>query len=147
MIGQTLMYIATKSIIKAAMIFKSFEKQYYLTIETFRKNGQGVKTPVWFIQEGESLYVWTQTRTGKVKRLRNNRNVRIVPSTILGNPLGEWRAAYVTISETPEVVKHVIDLMKKKYGILFYIFSFLGGLHNNLDYTALKIQPQPPSIA
>lgn len=26
-----------------------FERRHYLNIETFRKNGQGVKTPLWFV--------------------------------------------------------------------------------------------------
>ena len=30
--------------------------QQYLNIETFRKNGVGVKTPVWFVQEGDMFY-------------------------------------------------------------------------------------------
>jgi hypothetical protein len=28
-------------------------RQQYLNIETFRKNGQGVKTPVWFVEDGD----------------------------------------------------------------------------------------------
>lgn len=127
------------------MTFKPFEKQHYLTIETFRKNGQGVKTPVWFVEEGESLYVWTQTSTGKAKRVRNNGNVRIVPSTGTGKPLGEWVSAHADANESPDAVKRVVDLMKKKYGIQFYIFGFLARLHSSAKYTALQIQAQPPS--
>ena len=35
---------------------KQFEKQQFLNIETFRKNRQGVKTPVWFAQDGDRLH-------------------------------------------------------------------------------------------
>ncbi|HAE59309.1 MAG TPA: PPOX class F420-dependent oxidoreductase, partial [Anaerolineae bacterium] len=52
------------------MSFPTFQNQQYLSIETFRKNGQGVKTPVWFVQDGEVLYIWTQTDSGKAKRVR-----------------------------------------------------------------------------
>jgi hypothetical protein len=59
--------------------YKPFEKQKYLNIETFRKNGEGVRTPVWFVQDGEVLYARTIANSGKVKRIRNNGQVKIAP--------------------------------------------------------------------
>ena len=38
---------------------KQFEGQSFLNLETFRRNGSGVKTPVWFTQDGQTLYVRT----------------------------------------------------------------------------------------
>jgi hypothetical protein len=48
------------------MSFPTFQNQQYLSLETFRKNGQGVKTPVWFAQDGEVLYIWTQTDSAHI---------------------------------------------------------------------------------
>lgn len=31
----------------------------YINLETFRKNGVGVKTPVWQTSEAGTIYVWT----------------------------------------------------------------------------------------
>jgi hypothetical protein len=45
---------------------KQFEQQNYLNLETFKRSGQGVKTPVWFIQEGCTLYIRTGAESGKV---------------------------------------------------------------------------------
>ena len=59
---------------------KQFEYQQYLNIETFRKNGQGVKTPVWFAQEEGGLYIWTETTSGKARRVRATPRVMIAPS-------------------------------------------------------------------
>ena len=128
------------------MTLKPFEKQQYLTIETFRKTGLGVKTPVWFAQEGETLYVWTQAQSGKVKRIRNNSAVRIAPSTGSGEPLGEWLPAQAKLEETPEALKHVNALMSKKYGFLFHLFGFLGKLRSSSPYTAIQIQVQPQPV-
>ena len=47
---------------------KQFEDQEFLGLETFRKNGIGVKTPVWFAQEGDMLCIWTVGDSGKIKR-------------------------------------------------------------------------------
>jgi PPOX class probable F420-dependent enzyme len=72
---------------------KQFEKQQYLNLETLRHNGQTVKTPVWFAQDGETLHVWTFAAAGKIKRIRNHGNVRIAPSTVSGEPTGPWMNA------------------------------------------------------
>ena len=123
------------------MTLKQFEKQQYLNIETFRKNGQGVKTPVWFVQDGETLQIWTQAGSGKAKRIRNNGTVRVAPSTGSGEPIGEWMDAHAQTNESPEAIKHVEKLMQKKYGVMFYIFGFIGKMRGGANYTAIKIRP------
>ena len=128
------------------MNLKPFEKQQYLNIETFRKSGVGVKTPVWLAQEGETLYVWTQAQSGKVKRIRNNGAVRIAPSTGSGEPLGEWLPAQAQLDETPAGLKYLNKLMSKKYGFMFHVFGFLGKLRSSSPYTAIQILIQPPAM-
>jgi len=122
------------------MTLKQFEKQQYLALETFRKSGQAVKTPVWFVEDGDALYVWTQAGSGKAKRIRNDGTVRVTPSTGSGEPLGEWLPAHAQANESSEAISHVEKLMKKKYGIMFHIFGFLGRLRGGSKYTAIKIQ-------
>jgi PPOX class probable F420-dependent enzyme len=122
------------------MTLTQFEKQQYLNIETLRKSGQAVKTPVWFVQDGETFFVWTQANAGKAKRIRNNGAVRIAPCTSSGEVLGEWLPAHAQTNEAPEAISNLEKLMKKKYGIMFYIFGFLGRLRGGAKYTAIKIQ-------
>ena len=122
------------------MTYTQFEKQQYLNIETFRKNGQGVKTPVWFVQDGETLLVWTEAVSGKAKRIRNDGTVRIAPSTGSGQPVGEWLPAHAQADESPNAIQHLEKLMKQKYGIMFNIFGFLGKLRGGSKSTAIKIQ-------
>ncbi len=124
------------------MKLEQFQKQSYLNIETFRKSGQGVKTPVWFTQDEDSFYVWTQTDSGKAKRIRNNGTVNIAPSTGDGKPLSEWILARAQADDSPAAVQHVKKLMSKKYGIMFHIFGLLGRLRvrSGARYTAIRIQ-------
>jgi PPOX class probable F420-dependent enzyme len=122
------------------MTLKQFEKQNYLNIETFRKSGQGVKTPVWFVEDGESLLVWTQTGSGKAKRIRRDGTIRVAPSTGSGQPVGEWLPARAQADESPEATQHVEKLMKKKYGAIFSILGFLGRMRSGAKYIAIKIQ-------
>lgn len=53
--------------------------QKYISLTTFRKNGAGVATPVWFGEEDGKLYVMTRSDMGKTKRIRNNPHVRVAP--------------------------------------------------------------------
>jgi PPOX class probable F420-dependent enzyme len=69
---------------------KQFKDQEFLTLATFRKNGVGVKTPIWFAQEGELLLMWTDGKSGKIKRIHNNPRVHIAPFKRFGEVTGEW---------------------------------------------------------
>ena len=69
----------------------------YVSLTTFRKNGVGVKTPVWFAEDGGLIYVMTRGDSVKVKRIRNNPDVRIAPCTIRGKITGPDFAGHARI--------------------------------------------------
>jgi PPOX class probable F420-dependent enzyme len=119
---------------------QAFEKQQYLNLETFRKSGQGVKTPVWFVQDGETLFVWTEATSGKAKRVRNSGQVNVAPSRGDGAVLGDWLPATASRDDSPEAQQHVRALMAKKYGLAFQLFGLLGKLRK-ANYTTLKVTP------
>jgi uncharacterized protein len=120
------------------MTLQQFEQQNFLNLETFRKNGQAVKTPVWFVREGDTLLVWTQADSGKAKRIRRDGKVRVTPSTAAGEPVGEWVNATASADESPDAVKHVSEIFRKKYGVQFKMFGLLGKARG-AKYTAVKI--------
>jgi PPOX class probable F420-dependent enzyme len=62
--------------------------QKYISLTTFRKNGVGVATPVWFGEENEKLYIMTRSDMGKTKRIRNNSQVKVAACTIRGKTTG-----------------------------------------------------------
>lgn len=124
------------------MPFPTFQNQQYLSIETFRKNGQGIKTPVWFAQQADALYIWTEASSGKAKRVRNNSAVKIAPSRADGTALGEWLPARASRDDSPEAVAAVRKLMIKKYGVMFHAFALMGKLRKS-KYTTLKIEARP----
>lgn len=99
-----------------------FKKQNYLNLETFRKNGEGVKTPVWFVQDGEILFVRTEADSGKVKRLRNNPKVRVAPCAAMGELRGDWVDAIAVLVNRDEADK-VNRLLDKKYGLFKLFFD------------------------
>ena len=94
----------------------TFDHQQYLNLETFRKNGNGVKTPVWFVEDDGILFVRTSATSGKVKRIRNNHQVHIVPCKMDGALLGDWIEASARLVSDPEIDRKVDRLLGKKYG-------------------------------
>lgn len=95
----------------------AFLTQKYLNLETYRSNGQAVKTPVWFVINNDVIYVTTPSTTGKVKRLNHNKNVRIAPSDLKGKLKGDWIDAVAYFANESES-KQAIKLRKKKYGLM-----------------------------
>lgn len=66
-----------------------FKSHKFLNLETVRKSGVTVATPVWFVEHDGKFYVRTVSDAGKVKRIRNNGQVRIMPCGQRGEPKGE----------------------------------------------------------
>jgi PPOX class probable F420-dependent enzyme len=92
-----------------------FANQRYLNMETYRKTGKPVATPLWFVDENGTLYIYSLANAGKVKRIRNNPKVRIVPSDMRGNPKGNWVEAKARlVDERGAAEAH--QLLNKKYG-------------------------------
>ncbi len=89
----------------------------YINLETYRNNDQPVQTPVWFVIDNGVIYVTTPSTTGKIKRLNYNKNVRIVPSDMKGNPKGEWVDATAYFANESESIQ-ATKLRKKKYGLM-----------------------------
>ena len=71
--------------------------QKYISLKTFRKDGQAVATPVWFGEEDDKLFVMTRSTSGKYKRIRNNPQVRVASCTIRGVVTGPEFAAIARI--------------------------------------------------
>ena len=95
----------------------AFLDEKYLNLETYKNNGQAVKTPVWFVVNDGTIYIATPSTAGKVKRLNHHKNVRIVPSDLKGKPKGDWidaTAYFANESESDQAIK----LRKKKYGLM-----------------------------
>lgn len=119
-------------------VFDQFARQQYLNLETFRKNGTGVKTPVWFVQDGDTLIVQTVVNSGKVKRIRTNGNVNVAPCKVDGKLLGEWvPAVAVEIDDLNTSVK-AEQLLDKKYGLMRKMFGWTASLQGR-KYTILEI--------
>jgi PPOX class probable F420-dependent enzyme len=96
----------------ASTVPAELKNQKYLALATYRKTGVAVRTPVWFAEKDGKLYIFTNPRSGKVKRIRNNPSLTVAPCTIRGRitggefpgrarilPQESWQAARRSLEE------------------------------------------------
>lgn len=108
---------------------EQFSGQKYLNLETYRRNGAGVRTPVWFVEESGVMYTRTFEKTGKVKRLRREPRVRAVPCDARGNPEGEWVDGEARLVEAgSEEAQKANQLLNRKYGFIKRLIEPVFGL-------------------
>lgn len=100
-----------------------FVDQKYISLETFKKNGQGVKTPLWFVLHDNAFYVYTEADSWKVKRIRNTPRVRVALCNIRGDIKGPSLDATASIVEGAERLA-ADELLDRKY-FLKKVFNFL----------------------
>jgi len=102
--------------------FGAFAGKQYLNLESYRKSGAAVQTPVWFAADTSAnldssdakLYVYSTGDSGKAKRIRNNGRVKVAPCNARGGLLGEWVEARADIV-TGDEATHGMGLLNKKY--------------------------------
>ena len=110
---------------QTATDFSSLKEAKYISLTTFRKTGVAVPTPVWFAQRGETLYIVTDSTSGKVKRLRNNPKVTIASCTARGQVTGPKIEAQARIVAKPDEEQTAGNSINKKYGVQKRVFDFL----------------------
>lgn len=79
-----------------------FSGRRYINLESYKKSGESKLTPVQSIEDAGLIYVRTDPRTWKVKRIRRNPSVRIVPSDRNGKPTEGCAAGEARILEGEE---------------------------------------------
>jgi PPOX class probable F420-dependent enzyme len=92
-----------------------FDGKSYIALETFKKNGQGVKTPVWFVLHNDAIYIYTAADSWKVKRIRNNPRVRVAVCNMRGDVKGPWLDATASLVDEGDERRDADRLLDRKY--------------------------------
>ena len=114
-----------------------FLDQKYINLETYKKNGQVVQTPVWFVLDEGVIYVRTDKNSGKVKRAQNDPNVHLMPCNIKGRPKGEWIDGTIQIANENES-NRAKQLLNQKYGLLGKMLGIMYKLRK-IEFVVLSI--------
>lgn len=117
----------------------------YVLVTSYRKSGTPVPSPVWVVEDGDALGVWTPTDSWKVKRIRNRADVLIGPCDLRGNPTGEQIPATAEICD-PETTARYRKLLARKYGVVGRLTLLGSKLRRGTRGTVgIRITPTPPT--
>jgi PPOX class probable F420-dependent enzyme len=107
------------------MMPEELRRGRYVSLTTFRRNGTGVATPVWYAMEGDVLYAWTRSDSWKVKRLRNDPRVVVAVCDVRGR-VAEGAARVEGSGRLLEgqELRRVRKLLARKYGWQFWVVDW-----------------------
>jgi len=94
-----------------------FVNQKTVLLTTYRRNGAPVGTPVNIAVEGARAFVRTWDTAWKLKRIRNNPEIEIAPSTFRGKPTGPAIRARARVLNGAESA-HAGQALARKHPIL-----------------------------
>ncbi|MBW3633687.1 MAG: PPOX class F420-dependent oxidoreductase [Chloroflexi bacterium] len=119
-----------------------FARQKTVLLTTFRRDGTSVGTPVSIVVDGNRAFVRSWDTSGKVKRIRNNPQVIIAPSTTRGTPTGpalSAQARILTGSESSRAGR----LLARKYPLLHGVLVPLAHRLRRNTTTHIELTPRP----
>jgi PPOX class probable F420-dependent enzyme len=119
----------------------------YVSLTSFKRDGTGVATPVWFVVEDGRVLVQTDGESFKVRRIRRNPHVTLAPCSASGRTRAPAVSATAEILPAGEL-EHVRGLVGRKYRIdrifilpIYWAVQRLRGRATNGTEVALAITP------
>lgn len=122
----------------------------YLSITSFKRDGTGVATPVWFVSDGRRLYALTDLHSAKIRRIRRHPEVLIAPCRADGKLRRPPLPAHADVLAAAADLDHVQRLLRERYRISYPLVMFFYRLGRRLhgdspvaDGAALAITVDP----
>ena len=128
--------------LRASASLAPFARQKTVLLTTFRRDGTPVGTPVSIAVAGDRAFVRSWDSAGKVKRIRNNPEVTIAPSTARGTPTGPALPAQARILTGSES-SHAGRLLARKYPLLHGVLVPLAHRLRRNTTVHIELTPRP----
>ena len=91
----------------------------FLSVTSFKRDGTGVATPVWFVSDGRRLFALTDLQSAKVRRVRRNPRVLVAPCRADGKLRREPVPAHAEVLTSTVDLEHVQKLLLERYRITY----------------------------
>ncbi|MEC9248286.1 MAG: hypothetical protein VX986_04640 [Pseudomonadota bacterium] len=122
-----------------------FDKTKYISLQTKKRDGRTVNTPLWCVTRPEDIgqriiYAFTNKNSGKVKRIQINSSAKISKCSVTGRVQSKWLDTEVTTSFDQETMRQIVSKMYRKYSwqmLLVDILARLSGRRSS--WIVLKI--------
>lgn len=121
---------------------KRLARERFLSLRTYRKNGEAVDTPVWTVAHEGELLVFTPSDSGKLKRIANNAHVQVAPCGRFGAVQGKWVDGMATIDNTVPMLDRAYILLQEKLGLEFQAYRLVLGDDWHDKRTVIRITPR-----
>ena len=97
----------------------------YLSVTSFKRDGTGVATPVWFVSDGRRLFALTDLHSGKVRRIRHNPRVLDASCGPNGKLRSEPVPAHVDVLTGPHELDRVQRLLLERYRLSYRLVMLM----------------------
>ncbi len=116
--------------------FHELAAERYLSLVTFRRNGNGVPKPLWIAPDDGKLYAVTDGTSAKMKRLRVTDRVRVAACDARGKVKGEWIEGHARRVDDPAVMARAMTALRQKYGWQVGLLNFFSRHFGRIDRRA-----------
>ena len=108
-----------------------FERQKTILLTTYKRDGTPVGTPVHIALDGGRAFFRTWNTAWKAKRIRNNPDVEVAPSTASGKPTGPALAARARLLSDEESERAARALARKYPVVHGFVVPFIHRLRGH----------------
>lgn len=107
-------------------------REPYVNVESFKRDGGGVKTPVWIAELDGKLVLFTLGDSFKVKRVARNPKVKVAPCDVRGGVRGPWVDGTCVLVDDPEHEARAYEALRAKYGVVMRVGDFFSRLSGRM---------------
>jgi uncharacterized protein len=114
---------------RTAVDLKALLPGRFLSVTSFKRNGDAVATPLWAVSDDRRLYAFTDLHSAKVRRIRRNPQVLVVPCRPNGTLRGQPRTGCAEVLTAADELEYVRGLLLRRYKLsyrLVMLFYSLG---------------------
>jgi uncharacterized protein len=107
--------------------FEHLRTHKYCLLVTYKRSGEAVPTPVWFGLADGKLFIRSEANVAKVKRIRNDPQVRLAPCTVRGKPVGPPAEGRARVLDQPSDEQKAEAALQANYGLGRKLYEGAGG--------------------
>jgi uncharacterized protein len=104
----------------------------YLSVTSFKRDGSGVATPVWFVSDGRRLFAFTDLHSPKVRRILRNPRVAVAACRVNGKLRREPISARADVLTAPADLERVQKLLLTRYKVSYRVVMLFYRLGRRL---------------
>ncbi len=127
-------------------LIMSLADERYINLESFKRDGTGVRTPVWVAPLEGALVIFTLVESFKVRRIARDPRVRVAACDVRGKLRGPWHEGRCVRVEDPELERRAYAALRRKYGLQMRLGDVLSRLSGRMKRRiVMKITLQEPA--